>query len=76
MSSSEEGIRLVVIGAGLCGLAAAAATKVANPSHQVTVLESARELAEVGVCRIIFVIHSIYRIISTLSIRLENKKQG
>jgi salicylate hydroxylase len=42
-------IHLIVIGAGLAGLAAAISTKVANPEHQVTILESVRELAEIGV---------------------------
>jgi salicylate hydroxylase len=42
-------IHLIVIGAGLAGLAAAISTKVANPKHEVTILESVRELAEIGV---------------------------
>ena len=45
---SDEGIHLIVIGAGLAGLAAALSTKLANPSHKVTVLEAVRELQEVG----------------------------
>ena len=44
-----ESLHLIVIGAGLCGLAAAIATKVANPDHRVTILESVKELAEIGV---------------------------
>jgi salicylate hydroxylase len=44
-----EPLHLIVIGAGLCGLAAAVATKVANPDHRVTILESVKELAEIGV---------------------------
>jgi salicylate hydroxylase len=42
-------IHLIVLGAGLAGLAAAISTKVANPEHEVTILESVRELAEIGV---------------------------
>lgn len=42
-------LHLIVIGAGLAGLSAAIATKVANPAHEVTILESVKELAEVGV---------------------------
>ncbi|QSZ37050.1 hypothetical protein DSL72_009142 [Monilinia vaccinii-corymbosi] len=41
-------LRILVIGAGLAGLAAALSTKLANPSHDVTVLETVSELAEVG----------------------------
>ena len=47
---SEDSLHLIVIGAGLAGLGAAVATKVANPNHQVTILESVKELAEIGVC--------------------------
>ena len=43
-------IHVIVIGAGLAGLSAAVSTKVANPTHQVTILESVKELAEIGVC--------------------------
>lgn len=52
MGSIEQGsdaLHLIIIGAGLAGLAAALATKTANPSHQVTILEVTKELAEVGV---------------------------
>lgn len=42
-------INVLIIGAGLAGLAAAISTKVANPAHRVTILESVKELAEVGV---------------------------
>jgi thioredoxin reductase len=42
-------IHVIVIGAGLAGLSAAISTKVANPTHQVTMLESVKELAEIGV---------------------------
>lgn len=42
-------LHLIVIGAGLAGLGAALSTKIANPDHQVTILESVRELAEIGV---------------------------
>lgn len=44
-----ESLHHIDIGAGLCGLAAAVATKVANPDHHVTILESVKELAEIGV---------------------------
>jgi 2-polyprenyl-6-methoxyphenol hydroxylase-like FAD-dependent oxidoreductase len=42
-------IHLIIIGAGLAGLSAGISTKVANPNHQVTILESVKELAEIGV---------------------------
>jgi salicylate hydroxylase len=42
-------IHLIIIGAGLAGLSAAVSTKIANPDHQVTILESVKELAEIGV---------------------------
>jgi salicylate hydroxylase len=42
-------IHVIIIGAGLAGLSAAISTKVANPNHQVTILESVKELAEIGV---------------------------
>jgi len=42
-------IHLIIIGAGLAGLSAAISTKIANPDHQVTILESVKELAEIGV---------------------------
>jgi NADPH-dependent 2,4-dienoyl-CoA reductase/sulfur reductase-like enzyme len=42
-------IHVIVIGAGLAGLSAAISTKVANHIHQVTMLESVKELAEIGV---------------------------
>ncbi|EOO02957.1 putative fad binding domain protein [Phaeoacremonium minimum UCRPA7] len=45
---ANKGIHLVVIGAGLAGLAAAVSTKLANPAHQVTVLEATKELQELG----------------------------
>ncbi|EPE33606.1 FAD/NAD(P)-binding protein [Glarea lozoyensis ATCC 20868] len=41
-------IHLIIIGAGLAGLSAAISTKLANSNHKVTILESAKELAEVG----------------------------
>ena len=47
--ADNEGIHLIVIGAGLAGLSAALSTKLANPSHRVTVLETVKELQEVGV---------------------------
>lgn len=42
-------IQLIIIGAGLAGLSAGISTKIANPNHQVTILESVKELAEIGV---------------------------
>lgn len=42
-------INLIIIGAGLADLSAGISTKLTNPHHQVTILESAKELAEVGV---------------------------
>lgn len=48
-TDSEEGIHLIIIGAGLAGLSAALSTKLANPAHRVTVLEAVNELQEVGV---------------------------
>ncbi|KAL2017581.1 hypothetical protein VTK56DRAFT_1954 [Thermocarpiscus australiensis] len=47
-SNTDEGIHLVIIGAGLAGLAAALSTKLANPAHRVTILEAVKELQEVG----------------------------
>lgn len=44
----SDSIHVVVIGAGIAGLSVAISTKIANPSHQVTILESVKELAEVG----------------------------
>jgi hypothetical protein len=46
---SSEGIHVVIVGAGLAGLSAALSTKLANPAHRVTVLETVKELQEVGV---------------------------
>ncbi|KAK3308961.1 uncharacterized protein B0T15DRAFT_565948 [Chaetomium strumarium] len=46
--NDDEGIHLVIIGAGLAGLSAALSTKLANPAHRVTILEAVRELQEVG----------------------------
>ncbi len=45
----SDGIHVVVIGAGLAGLAVALSTKLANPSHKVTVCETVKELQEIGV---------------------------
>ena len=45
----SDGIHVVVIGAGLAGLAVALSTKLANPLHKVTVCETVRELQEIGV---------------------------
>lgn len=41
------GLRILIIGAGLGGLAAAISIKFENPEHNVVVIESAPELAEV-----------------------------
>ncbi|KAK4658036.1 hypothetical protein QC762_203250 [Podospora pseudocomata] len=46
--TQDEGIHVIIIGAGLAGLAAALSTKLANPLHQVTILEAVKELQEVG----------------------------
>lgn len=46
---ASGGIRVLVVGAGLAGLAAALSTKLANPAHEVVVFEGARELQEIGV---------------------------
>lgn len=43
-------IHVIVIGAGLAGLAAAISIKVADPEHQVTVFEAVQKLDEIGVC--------------------------
>lgn len=48
-AGAGEGIHLIVIGAGLAGLSVALSTKLANPAHQVTVLEAVKELQEIGV---------------------------
>lgn len=50
-ANADEGIHVVIIGAGLAGLSAALSTKLANPAHRVTVLETVKELQEVGVSR-------------------------
>ncbi|XMA20383.1 hypothetical protein WAI453_013174 [Rhynchosporium graminicola] len=44
----SESIHVIIIGAGLAGLSAAISTKLANPNHRVTVLESVKELLEIG----------------------------
>lgn len=41
-------LSIIIVGAGLGGLAAAISTKLENPSHNVLVLEAAKELAEIG----------------------------
>ncbi|RDL32004.1 uncharacterized protein BP5553_09406 [Venustampulla echinocandica] len=41
-------IHVIVIGAGIAGLSGAISTKLANPEHKVTILESVHELAEIG----------------------------
>lgn len=46
---TSEPIHVVIIGAGLAGLATALATKLSNPSHRVTILETVKELQEIGV---------------------------
>ncbi|SPN98901.1 related to salicylate hydroxylase [Cephalotrichum gorgonifer] len=43
-----DGIKIVVVGAGLAGLSAALSTKLANPAHEVVVYEAAKELQEIG----------------------------
>lgn len=48
-TGNGDSLHLIVVGAGLAGLGAAVATKVGNPNHQVTILESVKELAEIGV---------------------------
>ncbi|KAF4805971.1 FAD-dependent monooxygenase OpS4 [Colletotrichum siamense] len=47
-SAASGPLHVVIIGAGLAGLATALATKIANPSHRVTILETVKELQEVG----------------------------
>lgn len=42
-------IHVIIVGAGLAGLSAAISTKIANPDHRVTILESVKELAYIGV---------------------------
>lgn len=51
--SNNDGIHVIIIGAGLAGLATALSTKLANPSHRVTILEAVKELQEVGVSPLI-----------------------
>nr|XP_036583060.1 FAD dependent oxidoreductase [Colletotrichum truncatum]KAF6791956.1 FAD dependent oxidoreductase [Colletotrichum truncatum] len=46
--NASEPLHVIIIGAGLAGLATALATKIANPSHSVTILEAVKELQEVG----------------------------
>ncbi|MCJ1310546.1 hypothetical protein MMC25_004210 [Agyrium rufum] len=41
-------IHLIIIGAGLAGLSSAISAKLANPKIKVTILETVKELAEVG----------------------------
>ena len=41
-------LKIIIVGAGLGGLAAAISIKTENPIHDVHVLESAPELAEVS----------------------------
>lgn len=55
---SKMPLRVLIIGAGLAGLAAALSTKLANPEHEVTILESVSELAEVGVSFKTFILFS------------------
>jgi salicylate hydroxylase len=45
----SQSLYVLIIGAGLAGLGAAISIKVANPKHQVTILESVKELAGIGV---------------------------
>ncbi|MCJ1370037.1 hypothetical protein MMC20_001249, partial [Loxospora ochrophaea] len=42
-------LHLVIIGCGLAGLSAGISTKLANPKHSVTILETVNDLREVGV---------------------------
>ncbi|CAG8953412.1 hypothetical protein HYFRA_00010161 [Hymenoscyphus fraxineus] len=44
----NDSIHLIIIGAGLAGLSAGLSTKLANPNHEVTILESVKELEEIG----------------------------
>jgi len=53
-------IHVIVIGAGLAGLAAAISIKIANPEHQVTVFEAVQKLDEIGVCDHSFPTPSFY----------------
>ena len=46
---AEDGLHIVIVGAGIAGLSAAISTKLANPSHKITILETVKELQEVGV---------------------------
>ncbi|PKS05247.1 hypothetical protein jhhlp_008618 [Lomentospora prolificans] len=46
--TTEDGIHVIVIGAGLAGLAVSISTKLANPRHQVTIFETAKVLQEIG----------------------------
>lgn len=48
---TSGGIKVLIVGAGLAGLAAALSTKLANAAHEVVVFEAARELQEIGVSR-------------------------
>jgi len=48
-NGQADGIHVVIIGAGLAGLATALATKLANAAHAVTVCEAVKDLQEVGV---------------------------
>ncbi|KAF9869480.1 FAD dependent oxidoreductase [Colletotrichum karsti] len=48
VSESSEPLHVIIIGAGLAGLATALSTKIANPSHRVTILEAVKELQEAG----------------------------
>lgn len=49
-SRQRMSIHVIIIGAGLAGLAAAISVKIANPEHKVTVLEAVQKLDEIGVC--------------------------
>ncbi len=59
-------IHIIVVGAGLAGLAAAISIKIANPEHQVTVFEAVQKLDEIGVCDHLFPTPSYSTLIASL----------
>ncbi|KAH8599909.1 hypothetical protein B0O99DRAFT_611374 [Bisporella sp. PMI_857] len=46
--ADQDPVHIIIIGAGLAGLATAVAIKTANPSHAVTILETTKSLSEIG----------------------------